>query len=463
MTFVLDYDISNIKPAEYNPRKIDEHSFQLLVESIKLLGITKPVIVSKDRIIAGHQRTKAAQSLGLSSIPVFQIQELQIEDEIRFNQLHNGTDYEIHILEKLMPFEHLGYQSISYNSYQLPIPKTHANLLYEINRLLVKYGNWGCCVAAQDGRIISGALYLIACSQLKINPRIFVLSNNLHAIAATAFSKQYGVYHYSHLPKRTYHQSYAQMFRLRGKVKSQKSTLYETCINPVINQSHRILDFGCGQGDYVKALAKQGYSIIGYEPYTRLKNAINISQVHRQVDALVQSLEVYGLFDVVIADSVLNSINSLEDQHHVLTCLNALCKPNGMIFFSGRTFEREHGMTKMSRQKDDKGYLHFFDADNFSAIYRNGNWFYQKYHSRQQIESLCQQYIGASYTVIHSNHRTSWQAYGAKSVTVNHPELSLAYEFNLLYPDNSTLNRHDDIVKAYSKAIAYATPDETNT
>lgn len=85
--------IDKIKPAEYNPRKISEKQKEQLMESIQELGFVMPVIVNKANnvIIAGHQRTNAARQLGLNAVPVQFVENLDIGDEIRFNQLHNAN------------------------------------------------------------------------------------------------------------------------------------------------------------------------------------------------------------------------------------------------------------------------------------------------------------------------------------------------------------------------------------
>ena len=56
-------DISKIKPAAYNPRKLSDKAFEDLKESISELGFILPIIINKSNntIVAGHQRTKTAK------------------------------------------------------------------------------------------------------------------------------------------------------------------------------------------------------------------------------------------------------------------------------------------------------------------------------------------------------------------------------------------------------------------
>ena len=50
--------LTEIKPADYNPRKISDEDFQKLKNSIRTFGLTDPIIVNlkNNTIIGGHQR-----------------------------------------------------------------------------------------------------------------------------------------------------------------------------------------------------------------------------------------------------------------------------------------------------------------------------------------------------------------------------------------------------------------------
>lgn len=51
-------NIEDIKPADYNPRKMEDDEFQKLKESINEFGLVDPIIINLDnnKIIGGHQR-----------------------------------------------------------------------------------------------------------------------------------------------------------------------------------------------------------------------------------------------------------------------------------------------------------------------------------------------------------------------------------------------------------------------
>ena len=95
------------------------------------------------------------------------------------------------------------------------------------------------------------------------------------------------------------------------------------------------------------------------------------------------------MFDAVVCDSVLNSVDSLQAETDVLDCLLSLCKPGGMIFVSGRRSERIASVLRHRKARDpDMRYVEFLDDDGFSAIYRRGLWTFQKFYSFDEAQAL---------------------------------------------------------------------------
>lgn len=86
---IVQVKITDLKPAEYNPRQLTKDQHKHLTESIKRFGLVDPIIVNKhpDRlnvVIGGHQRLKIAAELNLKKIPVVYI-ELELEKEKELN------------------------------------------------------------------------------------------------------------------------------------------------------------------------------------------------------------------------------------------------------------------------------------------------------------------------------------------------------------------------------------------
>ncbi len=89
--FHQNFPLSDLRPASYNPRRIGPEAIQRLQESLKTLGPVKAVIARDDRtIVAGHQRTKNMQAVGITHAPVYVLKDISDADEVRFNQIHSA-------------------------------------------------------------------------------------------------------------------------------------------------------------------------------------------------------------------------------------------------------------------------------------------------------------------------------------------------------------------------------------
>ncbi len=67
---IKNIPVMELKPAEYNPRKISRETLKALKNNIKEFGLVDPLIVNKDMtIIGGHQRYKACTELGFKEVP----------------------------------------------------------------------------------------------------------------------------------------------------------------------------------------------------------------------------------------------------------------------------------------------------------------------------------------------------------------------------------------------------------
>lgn len=112
---VIYEPIENLTPADYNPR-IDlqdgDAEFEKLKKSIKKFGFIDPIIYNDqtDRIIGGHQRWKAAKSLGMAEVPVVHVDLPEEQEKILNIGLNKiGGDFDEAKLGLLLAdIEHLG-------------------------------------------------------------------------------------------------------------------------------------------------------------------------------------------------------------------------------------------------------------------------------------------------------------------------------------------------------------------
>ena len=455
--FVLEYDISSIKPAAYNPRKISDECLATLKESVQKLGIVKPIIIRGNTIIAGHQRTKALLEVGIKTAPSFLLGEnVNTYDEMMFNQLHNGTDMDTGDEEVFVqPSDILGYvesEVISGNK-----KASGAQLRQEISKMVLKYGPWGACVATQSGKVIHAAQYALSCYLLHFPCRVYYIDDSKEELYLSYLSKGYGEFSYDHIKRDPFVQTYAQPLRLSKDPKSvreNRAPTYERKIIPWLkeNPDIRYLDFGRGRGDYIRELKKAGFNVCGVEFFVKKGGkALNIEATHQMVDDLLHKLKAGGKFDIVMADYVLNSVVTKEAESDVVNCLNIFCKMGGKALFSGhRVAEVER--KKVSKSSGGKRYLplalEFLDKDNFNGKFYKGYWFFQMSHTDEQAQKLA---VDHGFEIIeYKKEGFFWYIVAKKIAEIPETEAkqSIEREFNMPYnPEGTiTLNRHQEVL-----------------
>lgn len=94
----IDVEINKLKFAEYNPRQISEKDFEALKNSIKEFGFVVPIVVNSDNtIIGGHMRVRAAQAIGITSVPCFYVDLDKNKEKvlnIALNKISGEWDYD---------------------------------------------------------------------------------------------------------------------------------------------------------------------------------------------------------------------------------------------------------------------------------------------------------------------------------------------------------------------------------
>lgn len=101
---ILEKNIAELKEYENNPRQNDG-AVEAVAESIKQFGFKVPIIIDKNTvIICGHTRKKAAERLGLSTVPCVIADDLTPEQIKAFRLADNKTaelaEWDFEALEK---------------------------------------------------------------------------------------------------------------------------------------------------------------------------------------------------------------------------------------------------------------------------------------------------------------------------------------------------------------------------
>lgn len=93
---IVERNLEELKPADYNPRKKSEHVIASIKESIGAYGWLAPVVVNKnperlDVIVGGHRRIEAAKERGEKTVPTIEV-NLSLEDEKKANLRLNAQE-----------------------------------------------------------------------------------------------------------------------------------------------------------------------------------------------------------------------------------------------------------------------------------------------------------------------------------------------------------------------------------
>jgi len=100
---VVNVNINELKPAEYNPRKMTEKQERDLTVSIEKFGLIDPIIVNSyegrgNIVIGGHQRLKIAKKIGYKKVPVIYLDLDEFKEKelnLRLNKNTGEWDFEL--------------------------------------------------------------------------------------------------------------------------------------------------------------------------------------------------------------------------------------------------------------------------------------------------------------------------------------------------------------------------------
>jgi|GEM_PF-3272951 len=123
--------LDEIKPNEYNPKKMTEKEEEDLEKSITEFGIVDPLIVNnakgrKGIIIGGHQRYKIYKKLNYKKVPVvwINVPDLKKEKELCLRLSKNTGSWDWDLLAKLNDENlllNVGFEEVEIDKYPFKI------------------------------------------------------------------------------------------------------------------------------------------------------------------------------------------------------------------------------------------------------------------------------------------------------------------------------------------------------
>lgn len=444
----------NIHPADYNPRKLSDEAFVELQGSLKTLGFILPIIVNKDNmtIVAGHQRTKAANKVGIDEAPCFFVHGVKMQDEMSFNLIHNGVEFEPdelgHCLDSTLE-EGKFYTGVANDKFDVH-SANQPSIVKDMCRLILRYGDALCAIVC-GGEVVFGNNYIYACQKLDIPVHCYVLEAGKRKVFDYYFKKDYGVFCYDNLERPEFVQGLAQPPRHQD---IDWSILYREVVKYLLKEpkNTKILDFGCGKAMCIDKVRIQHnyYNAIGLEFFNHNRVGISIQKGHDMIDKFLDYVKKKGKFQYVICDAVINSVTCQEGEDGVLACLNLFCEMGGKVFFSGRMREvAEKTMNAKRNTTDDAMSVMFLDDKGLTAVISQGQWFFQKYLTEEQLQALPERFGLKPFM---SYKKSGYFGFGCEKIKELPREMyikALQYEFNMQLPNKQRYGRQHDALRAF--------------
>lgn len=465
-TFHESYPLDQLRPADYNPRRLSETAFLRLQASLRRHGVVKPVILNADgTLVAGHQRTKGLKAIGLTHTPAVMLgTKVRLQDEIQFNLLHNRVETEASVVYA-DPGELGSWSWIPWQSIRVAERK-NLSFVNAIGHMTAGHGPWGSVVIDDQGRIVLNAEYAVVAAINRFDLLAWTVPSSEAAQLHADLTGEYGVYDWSAIENKApvWNQHIVQPKRLRkfsSKAKAGKlaygSETWDQLVTPWLKPSHRVVDFGAGYGDYAKHLRAKGFNIHDYEPY-RCKDgsyAVDIRAVVGMIRDINQDIQVNGLYDVVVLDSVINATTSLDYQHWVLTTVNALCAADGVVCLGTRSLGRElrDEQAKRVTSQTATTKMSFLDENNVEMNFVKGKWQKLRFHTPESLEPLLRRYFQDVKVTDLSG--SNLKATCRRPVPLPEEEYEMAFEeeFNMPYPNGFRHDRHLELVGNLIKLV----------
>lgn len=143
-------------------------------------------------------------------------------------------------------------------------------------------------------------------------------------------------------------------------------------INSFKTDHKKLLDFGCGTGDFLKFALNNGWNVSGIEPNSEARSIANSKTKQSVLDS--EGIKTYKKhsFDVITLWHVLEHIPNLESQ---ISILKDLLKPNGVLIIAVpnyKSYDAKH-YKQFWAAYDVPRHLWHFDKKSISKLFSSIN------------------------------------------------------------------------------------------
>lgn len=492
-------DIDSINPSTYNPRKADPRRLELTELSLRKLGFVLPIYADEDgEILSGHQRHFVGKKIGLKKVPVVFIEKMDLEKRKAVNILFNRAtnDFQTDDTSETVT-ERLNNANVFKLAAKLKDIKPNSPEFFpclvvkNINTMKIVKANKGKLnrysrnvsaslynkkifmpvVATADLKIINGIGRIELASERKLETVPVVILSDKKAKFAEAMlnllSMDFDIHtKYANLLR---YNSFRRAFTTRGglgvgffigafgKIRS-KNFIFDTTQKISKWKAYygtKILDFGAGHLIDSEIIGAIGVDVTPFEPY-KIKPGTNTIDKEFSLELVKHFLHDVRnkiKWDSIFISSVLNSVPFLEDRKHIVRILAACCSEhthvhawamsvNHKSHYSIDTQPLSKTDVKMIRFK--LGYESGIVLGGFSDKPK-----VQKYHTPAEIKELFS--IGFKNVQMKVIDDSILALCSGPIINPKELRKAIEFEFNLPYPDGSTMNYVNEAIYAFEK------------
>lgn len=487
--------IDQLIPASYNPRAVDPERLELVKLSIRKLGWLLPVFATEaGELLSGHQRTHVARLLGYTHVPCVRTPNMDADTRkainILFNRSTNDMDVDSvtmdlkaellkvrpHDLAKDVPDKIDHYPCLEGKMESIaPYLRANEGRWIEYSRnvagSLYGHGILMPIVVDPDGKVINGIGRLQLLAEKRIETALFVHVSHEEASLASAclnlLSMDFNIEKfYADLLR---YNSFRRSRRVRNELGRgfifalglKGTAQFDPDHAPharawIKRFGASIVDFGAGHLHETNILRAMGVRVSAFEPFRLGANeSIDKAESLRVVDAFLADVAAGVPYSSVFISSVLNSVPFMEDRKVIATICAALCGPRTVLYAWAS------GHNHASLLGNQAKYLsHRTTAScTFQLNYEPGIVLgdfqekpkVQKYHSPQEFYDIFKPAF-ERVSVVEISDCVSAQCAGPIIDPVRLRK-ALEFEFDLPYPDGSTMGRVDQAIAAFEKRL----------
>ncbi len=489
-------NLSDLKPAAYNPRAVDPARLELVKLSLEKLGWLLPVYATKDgEILSGHQRTHVAAALGYTQVPVVFLPDMDMNTRKAVNILFNRSTNDMDIgaipaelKEKLLrddPRKLAERMKSLVDSFRCveaqdepiaPLLKINSGrwqpYACSIAKSLYGYGILMPIVTDETGLVINGIGRLEMLAEKKIDRAKVVRLPKGQARFAEAMlnllSMDFAI-----------EEKYGDLLRFNSfrRLRRSRAGLGRGFVFAVIgnnpahtlditNSKHAtlwigkhgrsVLDFGAGHLTETNLLRAAGVRVTPFEPYhVDDKEQIDKPKSIALAREFLADVAAGVKWDSLFISSVLNSVPFKRDREHIVKILAACCTKHSRVYAVASS-ERQSDWADMKK--------HYLNAKNLRSTKMVAGYEEnvtlgdiqsapkaQKYHTARMFYDLFKtafQTVQAGYDA-----GVNVKAICCDPLPPDGLREALEFEFDLPYPDGSRMGLAAEAVAAFEKRL----------